>query len=919
MVKFEMETKKNESSNKIFNTICAIITIVLIIFIVVELINCTKKEEKYYNIKDVMIYDDLELVVNNVSDREYATEEFNGYLISVNFTVKNNGTSEFKLDPDRIYLKTEDRGEKYKRVIYLGDTIFYEEVLPGGTHNYSLSYKSPYQLTEKNYVIVFDLKLLHGEVKCRLYNDANDSQITKNLSITYLSNDGNNNSFVQYVTYDSSITLKNTDTFNRKGYTLSSWNTKADGTGTSYLPNIVKYSITENVKLYAQWTINQYAIKVNKNIENAGSIIGDGTFDYNTNHILSVTTNTGYTWLGWYDNKEQLLTTSTDYVLTLSDSDIIYNAKWKANDYLLTLDVNNGDSLSETDKIVTFSNNFNLIVPTRSEADFIGWFYNDIQYTNSNGESIINWNIPNDATLIAHWNIHKYQVSLTQNIDNGGSVIGAGNKEYGSIVEITARTNNGYTFVGWYNGLTQLTTNPTYYFTMSNIPVTYTAKWTANKYILTYNVNGGNELPHNSKEVIFDCSFTLDTTIKDGYSFGGWYTGKEGTGEKLTDENGNSLSAWNIPNDVTVYAKWNLVTYTLSYSLNDGVCSTQNRTTYTIEDLDIAINNPYREGYNFIGWIGTDINEKTMTLTIHAGSFGDRHFGACWEKSDKFVAISTPAEFLNIADNLNGYYYLIQDIDMTGFEFSAFGDAEHPFTGVLDGCGFEIKNISNIFYSMNGFVYNLKQNGNIATVNGGKISQCHLNINSLSYGVVEINNGIINNCKITGKIREISTYPNSASAAGICLTNNNTISNCFVEASVTADGGHVSATASGITTYNNGYIENCIIAGDIFSYSKKEEVGLPKKAISSIICAYNDGKIMKCYNLDTIEIIAQKHSQKPYGVFTDTIIRTNSTSISLLNLNNYFNEYQNTSDLILHANNVWIFTINEYPKLFWEN
>ena len=114
MVKFEMETKKNESSNKIFNTICAIITIVLIIFIVVELINCTKKEEKYYNIKDVMIYDDLELVVNNVSDREYATEEFNGYLISVNFTVKNNGTSEFKLDPDRIYLKTEDRGESIK-------------------------------------------------------------------------------------------------------------------------------------------------------------------------------------------------------------------------------------------------------------------------------------------------------------------------------------------------------------------------------------------------------------------------------------------------------------------------------------------------------------------------------------------------------------------------------------------------------------------------------------------------------------------------------------------------------------------------------------------------------------------------------------------------------------------------------------
>lgn len=44
------------------------------------------------------------------------------------------------------------------------------------------------------------------------------------------------------------------NTFTRDGYTFKNWNTKADGTGTSYAPGS---TITTSATLYAQWTQNK--------------------------------------------------------------------------------------------------------------------------------------------------------------------------------------------------------------------------------------------------------------------------------------------------------------------------------------------------------------------------------------------------------------------------------------------------------------------------------------------------------------------------------------------------------------------------------------------------------------------------------------------------------------------------------------
>ena len=88
--------------------------------------------------------------------------------------------------------------------------------------------------------------------------------------ISYHANGGSGTTGGSSHTYDTSKSLT-ANGFTRIGYTFVGWNTKADGSGTSYVDKAnVKNLTTTNgstVPLYAQWKVNQYLV----------------TYDYKTN------------------------------------------------------------------------------------------------------------------------------------------------------------------------------------------------------------------------------------------------------------------------------------------------------------------------------------------------------------------------------------------------------------------------------------------------------------------------------------------------------------------------------------------------------------------------------------------------------------------------------------------------------------
>lgn len=116
-------------------------------------------------------------------------------------------------------------------------------------------------------------------------------------NISYNANGGSGTPSTQTKWYGTNITLSSSKP-TRSGYIFSKWNTKADGSGTSYNPGAT-YSSNATVTLYAIWITNTYTVSYNAN--GGTGAPGNQTKTHDVDLTLSSTkpTRTNYNFLGW--------------------------------------------------------------------------------------------------------------------------------------------------------------------------------------------------------------------------------------------------------------------------------------------------------------------------------------------------------------------------------------------------------------------------------------------------------------------------------------------------------------------------------------------------------------------------------------------------------------------------------------------
>ncbi len=150
----------------------------------------------------------------------------------------------------------------------------------------------------------------------------------------------------------------------------------------------------------------------------------------------------------------------------------------------------------------------------------------------------------------------------------------------------------GYTFNGWESSEGEFTSAVVWQ------PLVLSVNKTANTYQITYDVNGGEELAADGKEVAYDSAFYLAEPKRTGYTFLGWYL----NGTQLTDGEGDGLFAWNYDSNKTLTAKWQANTYTVTVkkNLNGATVSSGGTFTYGSEQT-ISVSN-VKLGYEFLGW-----------------------------------------------------------------------------------------------------------------------------------------------------------------------------------------------------------------------------------------------------------------------------------------------------------------------------
>jgi uncharacterized repeat protein (TIGR02543 family) len=138
---------------------------------------------------------------------------------------------------------------------------------------------------------------------------------------------------------------------------------------------------------------------------------------------------------------------------------------------------------------------------------------------------------------------------------------------------------------------------------------------------VSYNPKGGTPVPQ-SVVVALGGEYHLPLVTKAGYTFLGWATGDNGTGDLL-----NAQSTVDIESSHTLYARWVPIQYTITYQLDGGENSQLNPATYSIETPTINLAEPNKPGNTFVGWYA-DAQYANASSSIPLGSMGNKIFHA---------------------------------------------------------------------------------------------------------------------------------------------------------------------------------------------------------------------------------------------------------------------------------------------------
>ena len=143
-------------------------------------------------------------------------------------------------------------------------------------------------------------------------------------TVSYNANGGSGAPSNQTKTYGVTLTLSNTKP-TRTGYTFSAWNTAQNGSGTSYAPG-GSYTANAAVTLYAQWTVNTYAVTFDAQ---GGSVTpASKSVTYGQPYgSLPVPVRAGYRFDGWFTVATGGTQVTAETVVTVTAAQTLY-AHW---------------------------------------------------------------------------------------------------------------------------------------------------------------------------------------------------------------------------------------------------------------------------------------------------------------------------------------------------------------------------------------------------------------------------------------------------------------------------------------------------------------------------------------------------------------------------------------------------------------
>ena len=362
-------------------------------------------------------------------------------------------------------------------------------------------------------------------------------------------------------------------------------------------------NVLTSMTLTANFFVNSYAL--NYTAGAGGTISGfvNQTVNYGSNGAtVTAVPASGYRFIGWSDGVSAAI--RTDSRVT---GDVSVTANFVANTYTLSYTAGAHGSISgSTSQTVNHGENGSQVTAVPDAGyRFVRWSDNNTNASRT--DSNVTGNISVSAVFESDSGITTY--TLTYTAGEGGSITGTSPQtvnagEDGS--QVTAVPDTGYHFVSWSDASTE---NPR---TDEDVAgnITVTASFAANTYTVTFdgNTSDGGSTATQTLTYNTPTALTANGYTKTGYTFAGWATTAEGE-VAYADTASFTIGASNI----TLYAKWTINTYTVTFNKNEGDTEA-NPTTKTATyngNVGTLPTAPTRTNYSFNGWNTASNGEGT--------------------------------------------------------------------------------------------------------------------------------------------------------------------------------------------------------------------------------------------------------------------------------------------------------------------
>ena len=420
------------------------------------------------------------------------------------------------------------------------------------------------------------------------------------------------------------------------GYHFVNWTLNGTEVSTN---NTLSFTVTAAANYVANFMINSYNIAATVNPANTGTVTGAGIYNHFATCELTATPATGYHFVNWTENGTEVATTATYSFEVTGARNLVAN--FAINSYAITATVAPANTGT-----VTGAGTYNhfatctMVATPATGYHFVNWTVGGVEVSTS---ATYSFEVTGAVALVANFAINSYEITVTINPVEGGTVTGAGTYNHFETCTLTATHDPVYLFTNWTLNGEVVSTEPTISFTVTG-PANYVANFELGYFDVNayaYPANTGTTTGSGSYLVGTTC--TLTGIPAAGYHFVKW---TKGTQTVSTDA---EYSFEVTPESAGTYrATFARTSYTITADANptNGGTVAGAGTYYYGNTCQLIAT--AGEGYNFVNWT----KNGTVVSTTAIYNFevtGDAHYVA------NFEAIVIPTYQIAVSAAPEGY------------------------------------------------------------------------------------------------------------------------------------------------------------------------------------------------------------------------------------------------------------------------